>query len=102
MTIIDDIGNLSQGDEKWNETISSIMNELVAAKRDLQKKNAELIEALEKVKTLEGLLPICSWCKNIRDDAGYWTSVEEYLSTHTDVSFTHGMCPSCLKKYYPE
>lgn len=62
----------------------------------------ELQDALSKVKTLSGLLPICSCCKNIRDDKGYWNQVEEYVGEHTDARFSHSICPSCLKKYYPE
>jgi hypothetical protein len=59
-------------------------------------------EALAEVHTLTGLLPICSGCKNIRDSGGNWQSVESYLSKRSSISFSHGMCPSCLKKYYPE
>ena len=63
---------------------------------------AELREALARVKTLTGLLPICAWCKNIRDDQGYWERIETYLAHHTDARFTHGLCPSCEKKVMPE
>ena len=63
---------------------------------------AELTEALEKVKLLSGLLPICSWCKKIRDDRGYWNATENYVSTHSEAEFTHGICPDCKKKYYGE
>lgn len=62
----------------------------------------ELQDALSKVRTLSGLLPICSCCKKIRDDKGYWNQVEEYVSEHTDARFTHGICPNCLREYYPE
>ena len=62
----------------------------------------ELKEALEKVKTLSGLLPICAWCKNIRNDEGYWQAVEQYVGEHTTAEFTHGICPDCIKKYYLE
>jgi len=57
---------------------------------------------LNQVKTLSGLLPICAHCKNIRDDQGYWHNVEEYIHEHSDVDFSHGICPDCIKKYYPE
>lgn len=56
---------------------------------------AELNGALGKIKTLRGLLPICAWCKKIRDDRGYWSQVEEYIQGHSDAEFTHGMCPDC-------
>ncbi len=61
----------------------------------------ELRRALAEVKTLSGLLPICANCKKIRDDGGYWTQVESYLLQKADVSFTHGICPDCMKKLYP-
>ncbi len=62
----------------------------------------KLQESLAKVNTLSGLLPICAWCNKLRDDKGYWASVEEYISEHTGAEFTHGMCPSCLEKYSAE
>ncbi len=61
-----------------------------------------LEESLSKVKTLSGLLPICAWCKKLRDDEGYWKSVEEYISSRTGAEFTHGMCPECQNKYFSE
>ncbi len=62
----------------------------------------ELQEALANIKTLKGLLPMCAWCKKIRDDQGYWNKVESYIRDHSDVSFTHGICPDCLKIESPE
>jgi hypothetical protein len=62
---------------------------------------AALEEALQNVKTLSGLLPICMHCKRIRDDQGRWERVERYLATRTDASFTHGLCPECLDEHYP-
>ena len=62
----------------------------------------ELQEALSKVKQLSGLLPICASCKQIRDDKGYWTQVEVYMREHTEIDFTHTVCPECTKKLYPE
>jgi CheY-like chemotaxis protein len=58
---------------------------------------AELQEALARVKTLSGLLPICSSCKKIRDDKGYWERVEFYITRHSDATFTHGYCPDCYR-----
>jgi hypothetical protein len=54
------------------------------------------------VKTLSGLLPICSSCKKIRDDKGYWNRLETYIETRTEADFTHGICPDCARKLYPE
>ena len=62
----------------------------------------ELQEAMSKIKTLSGLIPICAWCKKIRDDQGYWQTVEQYVKEHSQAEFTHGMCPECQKKYMPE
>jgi PAS domain S-box-containing protein len=62
---------------------------------------AELQKALVEVKTLSGLLPICSSCKKIRDDQGYWQQIEVYLKEHSNADFTHGICPECKKKLYP-
>ena len=62
----------------------------------------ELREALDHIKTLQGILPICSFCKKIRDDQGYWSQVEGYISKHTDAQFSQGICPECLKQHYPE
>ncbi len=54
------------------------------------------------LKILGGLLPICSHCKKIRDDKGYWSQVENYISRHSRALFSHGICPDCVKKYYPQ
>jgi hypothetical protein len=61
----------------------------------------ELEQALEKVSTLRGLLPICSLCKNIRTDSGYWEKIEHYIQNHSEARFTHGICPECEKQLYP-
>lgn len=62
---------------------------------------AELRRALADVRTLRGLLPICSECKSVRDDRGYWHRIEEYVSAHSDATFSHSVCPSCAKRLYP-
>ena len=62
----------------------------------------ELQEAASKIKTLTGLIPICAWCKKIRDDRGYWQTVGQYIQEHSKAEFTHGMCSDCQKKYLPE
>ena len=73
--------------------------------RNFQKKEQsihELQEALAKVKTLRGLLPICASCKKIRDDRGYWNRIETYIGKYSDVEFSHGICPECARKLYPD
>lgn len=76
--------------------------ELKLQRDSLIKRNDELQKALTKIKTLSGLLPICASCKKIRDDHGYWTQLEHYISEHSEAEFTHGCCPECMKKLYPE
>jgi PAS domain S-box-containing protein len=61
----------------------------------------ELQEALDNIKTLKGMLPICSACKKIRDDKGYWSQIEAYVSEHSEAEFTHSICPECARKLYP-
>ncbi|MBF0202072.1 MAG: hypothetical protein HQK66_12315, partial [Desulfamplus sp.] len=61
-----------------------------------------LQEAMNKVNVLSGLIPICAGCKQIRDDEGYWNQLETYISRHSDVQFSHGICPECAQKLYPE
>jgi PAS domain S-box-containing protein len=61
----------------------------------------QLQSAVEHIKTLKGIVPICASCKKVRDDKGYWEQVEAYLGRHTDVRFSHGICPDCLSKHYP-
>ncbi len=63
--------------------------------------NRELKASLDRVRQLSGLLPICSSCKKIRDEQGTWSSVETYISRHSEADFTHSMCPDCAQKYYP-
>ena len=62
----------------------------------------ELTHALNQVKHLSGLLPICSYCKKIRDDKGYWQEVEAYIHTHSEARFSHGICKECAEKHYPD
>src|SRR3989442_11669124 len=71
---------------------------IVELQTSLAARVAELEEALVRVRQLRGLLPICSYCKKIRDDQNYWQQVEQYVSTHSDVQFSHGICPDCYRK----
>ena len=72
---------------------------MVALQQTLSSRVAELRHALSHVKELRGLLPICAFCKRIRDDHNYWQTVEEYLTERTDVSLSHGFCPKCIKTH---
>jgi hypothetical protein len=67
----------------------------------LIKEKQRLEEALQQIKTLRGLLPICSSCKSIRDDHGYWNQLETYLNDHSEAKLSHGICPDCLQRLYP-
>jgi len=63
---------------------------------------AELQQTLAQIKTLSGLIPICAWCKSVRNDQGYWQTVEHYVHSHSDASFSHSICPSCREKFKDE
>jgi len=83
----------------------SLQREIDERKRiegELEKLIHELQRALEKVKTLSGLLPICSSCKKIRDDTGYWNQIEVYIRDHSEADFSHSICPDCAQKLYPD
>jgi C4-dicarboxylate-specific signal transduction histidine kinase len=79
---------------------------VIVVEKKAEEKRIELIEelrkALSEVKTLQGFLPICSHCKKIRDDKGYWNRIESYISERSDAEFSHGVCEECAEKYYPE
>jgi hypothetical protein len=77
-------------------------NELNDYREKLQNSLDELTTAMAEIKTLTGLLPICSICKNIRDDKGYWNRIESYISTHSDARFSHSICPECARQHYPD
>ena len=70
--------------------------------KTLRQKNRELSETLAQVKQLKGLLPICMFCKKIRNDENYWQQIEDYLAKHTEADFSHSICPECLEKHYPK
>lgn len=81
------------------------LQDITALKRieeERERLNIKLQDALLKIKTLSGLIPICAGCKKIRDDKGYWNQLEEYLEKHSDASFSHGLCPDCFHKFFPD
>lgn len=71
---------------------------MIASQSELAQRVLELGQALDQVKRLQGLLPVCAYCRKIRDDLNYWREVEDYLARNTDVSFTHCICPDCYEK----
>lgn len=78
--------------------VALLLHRLQGDARERSRLIAELRSTLANVKTLSGLLPICAWCKNVRDDEGYWQQVESYVQAHSGATFTHGICPSCAEK----
>ncbi|MHB8067789.1 MAG: PAS domain-containing protein [Desulfobaccales bacterium] len=83
-------------------TIARDISDRKRAEAEREKLILELQEALAQVKTLSGFLPICSSCKKIRDDQGYWTQLEAYIRDHSEAEFSHCICPACAKKLYGE
>lgn len=70
--------------------------------QQIQAKNEALNRQLDEIKTLRGLIPICAKCKSIRDDSGFWQSIENYVSEHSEAEFSHSVCPECRDELYPE
>ncbi len=74
----------------------------VVSQLELKRVSAKLAESLDQIKLMEGLIPICSYCKGIRDDQGYWSTVEKFIKERSTVEFTHGICDECLQEHFPE
>jgi hypothetical protein len=85
----------------YRGTVSILMERIASQRDQLEKSNEELNNALKSVKKLSGLLPICSYCKKIRDDKGYWRQIESYIRDHSEADFSHGVCDECARKHYP-
>lgn len=92
----------ARGNPQYGLGLVEDVTERKASEQERERLLAEVQEAMANVKTLSGLVPICSSCKKIRDDRGFWIQVEQYLTYHTGIQFTHGICPDCLKQFYPE
>jgi hypothetical protein len=89
----------------WEDEVLVIVRDITVRKNAEEEKERlirELQEALGQVRELSGLLPICASCKSIRDDKGYWNHLEAYLCAHSKAQFSHGICPDCARKLYPE
>lgn len=87
--------------EYQTKTLKALARQVVM-QLELSRISAQLADALEKIELMEGLMPICSHCKGIRNDQGYWLTVEEYLKQYSNVEFSHGICDSCIQKYFPD
>lgn len=95
--------DLKQKEENLKKTNSDLVteiNEREKAEKQLKASFEQLQEALDNIKRLKGMLPICASCKKIRDDKGYWTQIESYLEEHTEALFSHGVCPDCAEQIY--
>jgi len=89
-------------DREELEARLSVAARVVQLQQRLADRVSELEEAISRVRQLQGLLPICAYCKRIRDDQNYWNQVESYIAEHLDVRFSHGICPSCLETVLKE
>lgn len=88
--------------EELKESYAKVEQQVKERTAELSLANSELEKALSEVKTLRGFLPICSTCKKIRDDKGYWNQLESYIEARSDAAFTHGICPDCQEKFFSE
>ncbi|HJV88719.1 MAG TPA: HAMP domain-containing protein [Holophagaceae bacterium] len=103
----DEIGRLVEDVNALIDRLLTFIHAERFLRDEVEQERAALLtakEALERslaeVKTLQGLLPICAWCKKIRDDEGLWTQIEQYVSSNTEARFTHGLCPDCARKEF--
>jgi hypothetical protein len=86
--------------------LAELVHRVTIQKKELLVQKLALAEALDEarhsIKILRGMLPICAGCKSIREDNGYWKRIEDYLQVHSELEFSHGICPDCVEKLYPE
>lgn len=98
----DEVGLLASTFNNLLTKLADKENNLVSQRDVLKQQTIELEKALEQVKVLSGIIPICAWCKKIRNDSGYWDQLEYYISEHSDADFSHGVCPECFEKQMKE
>jgi Cache domain len=98
----DEVGLLATTFNDLLTKLADKENDLVSQRDFLKQQTNELEEALEKVNVLSGIIPICAWCKKIRNDSGYWDQLEHYISKHSDADFSHAVCPECFEKQKKE
>ena len=84
------------------QELTLVNNELANLSRELTRKNRELERALNEIKVLKGLLPICAHCKRIRDDDGYWQMLEQYITDNSEAVFSHSVCDECIAEHYSD
>ncbi len=96
------LSNWQSGDETFYTGMIRDISERKQHEKELNRLVASLKKSLAKVRQLSGLLPICAACKKIRDDKGYWNQIEAYIRDHSEAEFSHGICPECSQKLYPQ
>jgi len=102
------IGTLCVIDHRPRELTTQQLKTLEALARqvvlqlELKRTSAQLADSLDHIKLMEGLIPICSYCKGVRNDEGFWLTVERFMAEHADVNFTHGVCNDCMRQQFPE
>lgn len=96
------LDELAEEDEKLKCINRDQQEEIFRQNGELTEKNAELLNSLAQVQKLSGFLPICAGCKKIRDDKGYWNQIETYIKQHSEAEFSHGICPDCAQRLYPD
>ncbi len=105
------IGLLSISIARFNDIqelrrLNKSLEQEIERRQAIEEKNEQLIkrlnQSLKEINALTGLLPICARCKKVRNDQGYWQEVEQYIESHSTVEFSHGLCPSCTRKLYPD
>lgn len=85
----------------YRQELKLLIENLHYQREKMEEKNIDLNKALDEIRTLRGILPLCSYCKKIRDDKGYWEQVDVYIHKHTNADISHSICPDCMKKYHP-
>jgi hypothetical protein len=86
---------------RQREALAALARQVIT-QIELRRTSRTLAEVVSTLKTLHGILPICAHCKGIRDDKGSWRRLEEYVRAHTEVEFSHGICPNCVQKHYAD
>lgn len=86
----------------FKDPLTELRELLIVLIFSFRSKQRELQDAMDNMKVLQGLLPICASCKKIRDDKGYWNQIEQYISSHSSAEFSHAICPDCAKALYPQ
>ncbi len=93
--------DFQEAQTKQNQDLQALHRLVETSAKEREELICQLKIALAEIKTLQGLIPICASCKNIRDDKGYWNEIDEYIAEHTEAQFSHGLCPGCAKELYP-